>query len=587
MSPINLAAMEISFDPEALHETSWLYVFSALQIVCFVKLMCVTSVHWTDLLDFIKRRLSRNARSFVTQDDEEKELINARVRQCRLALAFSVNSALLAMWLIICMVVQVNILVPGRQRRWISAQLAWLHVVCFTFFALGFVFPSAFRLFTLDLWYVMGMTLCTLIMTPVFTTLSQCTQLSFFLVAVFRVPAVLVCTRPWLVVTCNLALFLMMELRIFTVDLPSNDCDFSTSKLNAAIWELFFLIFVSSASFVVERHLRAHVSQGLLVGKAATELTAASSLLQLTCDAVVELDEDLRLTAQSSDLEAMLLRGGRVSCLQGRKFSELMPTRDESERTVEILRADNATSEIWTNIFHTRMMDSCSSKFRTEVFHVKYRRLNGRTCHLIGLRDFTDQASLAGHTAIDSTASRGTCYLPHDLLPNFQKVRRRSRGPPSDQKSDSSVTSNSQRNLLLQIDMGCRQVVCASVCIASFAGKLLTDLFGKAELDFLQQVWHQVQALDRCNQIENKELNFGNLEIKLGCRPVFISGQVEVIKQSDGQLWLQLRFSAPLQPRWDASRASSRSSSPSSERLSAPNPSVLPDQGGHVSLCSL
>ena len=41
---------------------------------------------------------------------------------------------------------------------------------------------------------------------------------------------------------------------------------------------------------------------------AVTQLNAASSLLQLTCDAVVELDADLCLTKHSQELAAMLLR---------------------------------------------------------------------------------------------------------------------------------------------------------------------------------------------------------------------------------------------------------------------------------------
>jgi hypothetical protein len=48
------------------------------------------------------------------------------------------------------------------------------------------------------------------------------------------------------------------------------------------------------------------------------------------------------------------------------------------------------------------LVDSYSSKFRTEVFQVKYAMMDGRECHLVGLRDFTDLKSLAGENATDA-----------------------------------------------------------------------------------------------------------------------------------------------------------------------------------------
>lgn len=42
-------------------------------------------------------------------------------------------------------------------------------------------------------------------------------------------------------------------------------------------------------------------------GKVASQLTAASSLLRLTCDAVIELDNDLCLMEDSPELAYMLM----------------------------------------------------------------------------------------------------------------------------------------------------------------------------------------------------------------------------------------------------------------------------------------
>ena len=126
-------------------------------------------------------------------------------------------------------------------------------------------------------------------------------------------------------------------------------------------------------------------------------LSAASALLELTCDAVCELDSDLKLQLHSQKLATMLLRRSGVS-LEGRKLTDFIAP-GEAERAQEILMSQ---SDRAAHAFHTHLVDSYSSKFRTEVFQVKYAMMDGRECHLLGLRDFTDLKSLAGENATDA-----------------------------------------------------------------------------------------------------------------------------------------------------------------------------------------
>ena len=99
------------------------------------------------------------------------------------------------------------------------------------------------------------------------------------------------------------------------------------------------------------------------------------------------------------DLATMLLRNWPGASLEGMHFSDFLP-ESESDRAVELLR-DYHTNDcesqhgVIAQAFHTRLVDSCASQFRTEVFHVRYTTWDGSTRHLIGLRDFTDQGSLA------------------------------------------------------------------------------------------------------------------------------------------------------------------------------------------------
>jgi len=391
------------------------------------------------------------------------------------------------------------------------------------------------------------------------TTLPQAVHMSVLMLAIYRLPAVVVCTQPWLVTLCNMPPFLVMLLRIYGSSYPAGeDCDFQFNQLNATFLEVFNLVVVSMGSYVLEKTLRSQVKQSILISKAATELTAASSLLQLTCDAVVELDEDLRLTTPAHDLGAMLLRNRQTSSLLGKKFVDLVPTTTEAERAEEILRGKAASDEIAAQAFHTRLVDSCSSKFRTEVFHVQYRRLDGHLCHLIGLRDFTDQGSLAGRNAKDSTEEAEE--------PEEATVAKASSARPrivaDDTRSEHSVESQGPRKVFVQIDMEKLQVVACSVSASSLSAQALDDLFGPAEIDFLKQVWTQVQALDSRNQLDNKELNFGNLQIRweMGVYAA-ISGSIEVTRTAGGALQFLMHFFAPASPSFVAPIRSRRSSS--------------------------
>lgn len=92
----------------------------------------------------------------------------------------------------------------------------------------------------------------------------------------------------------------------------------------------------------------------------------------------------------------MLLRRPEVS-LQGLKFTDFISSSDAS-RALEILAEPTGQP---ARAFHTHLVDSCASRFRTEVFQVRYRKMSGEQCHLLGLRDFTDQKSLAQEKATD------------------------------------------------------------------------------------------------------------------------------------------------------------------------------------------
>lgn len=107
--------------------------------------------------------------------------------------------------------------------------------------------------------------------------------------------------------------------------------------------------------------------------------------------------------------EDMLLRDKGCASLKRARFTDLVARQDSLRAEQNLTYSQHGASNACANAFHTHLVDSCSSKFRTEVFQVKYQMPSGRQCHLIGLRDFTDLKSLAGDKAADAI---------HDTCPN-------------------------------------------------------------------------------------------------------------------------------------------------------------------------
>eukprot|EP00438_Fugacium_kawagutii_P026695 Skav219953 [mRNA] locus=scaffold2879:203030:226979:+ [translate_table: standard] len=153
--------------------------------------------------------------------------------------------------------------------------------------------------------------------------------------------------------------------------------------------------------------IRHSVESALRESDSRQQLSAASALLDLTCDAVCEIDCDLKLLSHSPKLATMLLRRSGAS-LEGRLLTDFIAPGD-AKRAKEILMMATESGGA-AHAFHTHLVDSYSSKFRTEVFQVKYSTMDGRECHLLGLRDFTDLKSLAGANATDAIPD------PQDLV---------------------------------------------------------------------------------------------------------------------------------------------------------------------------
>ncbi|CAE7569637.1 unnamed protein product, partial [Symbiodinium pilosum] len=247
------------------------------------------------------------------------------------------------------------------------ATTAWM--------GLAFVVPQLPRT---DVWYVVYHIVLLAYLHPTNSSLDTSLRLVLVMFSLLRLPAILTVERLSLVVLCNVPFIAVMAVR---VGFERIDTQFGGRTLVITL-EVVHLVVLIVAALVLKEYLMGKVEQDMEKNNAVTQLNAASSLLQLTCDAVVELDSNLRLTKHSRELAAMLLRDSSdrpATSLEGTLFTDLMPKVDVPHALTRLTDfRSTATSgsqsrgqahtlqSLTAHAFHTRLVDSCSTKLQTE-----------------------------------------------------------------------------------------------------------------------------------------------------------------------------------------------------------------------------
>jgi len=266
--------------------------------------------------------------------------------------------------------------------------------------------------------------------------------------------------------------------------------------------ECLNLIILTFAAVILQEFVNQRAEVELESHNRLTQLNAASSLLQLTCDAVVELDSELRLTKHSRQLAALLLRDCSSS-LQGVHFTDLVTEQDRKITHSQLQhfvqsqesQGQSKRTSMRAHAFHTRLVDSISSRLRTEVMQCMYTKQDGETCHLVGIRDFTDttpynraaDADVDGSRSADSSAVVAISASPVERSVEWAR-----------QLIPTNCT------LFLEIDVERLEINAAS--------PLLLDLVGAAS-NTVFPVPHTLQLLDRMH-------TEGRLLLEKGERPV-------------------------------------------------------------------
>ena len=228
---------------------------------------------------------------------------------------------------------------------------------------------------TLDLWYILLHGLC--VVPLVWTEPEDVTSVSL-ITLLPRVMLGLTPRRGWLVVLGNLANWFLAVKQI-QFDLRSD-----TFMAQSAELALLF-----SGVFPLRSALYDNVKMSFDLSARTIELSAVSGLLLGFCDAVVEVDDSLRLTDDSRQFSTLLLHGHGMSAgsLAGFDFLSFFHQEDREHIRASLSPDNKSTQPLALN---ARMLDCLGSFVRVEILYTSFQNVDGQQYRLVGMREFQD-----------------------------------------------------------------------------------------------------------------------------------------------------------------------------------------------------
>lgn len=200
--------------------------------------------------------------------------------------------------------------------------------------------------------------------------------------------------------------FFWFFLHLVAVHLNSGEEWTGVNLVATAFYHMVVAIACTSfvQSYTKESHgrdIRSIISQ--------SELKAASSLMNLTCDAVVELDTDLKVLKGANQL-AVILFLASPSSAQGKELKQFCCSEADQEAFLRAMGRVSHEADASTQVFHLPLRDSQGNKISMEFFHVCFSHL-GEVRHLLGVRELSDPAP-ADQYPVGRLSDDGQALLP-------------------------------------------------------------------------------------------------------------------------------------------------------------------------------
>eukprot|EP00928_Gymnodinium_smaydae_P018764 TRINITY_DN17155_c0_g2_i1.p1 TRINITY_DN17155_c0_g2~~TRINITY_DN17155_c0_g2_i1.p1 ORF type:complete len:546 (-),score=53.73 TRINITY_DN17155_c0_g2_i1:47-1684(-) len=144
------------------------------------------------------------------------------------------------------------------------------------------------------------------------------------------------------------------------------------------------LVILATAGF--RRWAISSARQEIHISSLKIENSASSSLLDLVCDVVVQLDGKLNITHDSHSFKAMLMKtGGRTT--EGVPLTSFLPDGQERENFQAQLKAARQAAGGKVGTFRTTLLDSLRNRVSADIFFVAAEMDVDVTHYLVGVRE--------------------------------------------------------------------------------------------------------------------------------------------------------------------------------------------------------
>ena len=345
-------------------ERQFLFAAFILEGLCFIRFSCIFAKRvsltscWAALQQF--HTWPQRCRKLWWIVDKG-DLVDAAVTE----LQVSVSHHFLWVYALISMAavysIQHNMIL--ERPRWMSPFQSWALLAAFGFFTIYVFFPRLVNSRTLNACFVFAMAATLVVLTPWYTPKSQLLDVALTIFIFVRLPLLILSTRVILSFLCNICFAILTSYRAYSEEIALEGTFGAAYTL---LWiEFGTCALTVGASLALRWMLTRKVELKMQTANAEMQFNAASTLLGLVCDAVVELDSDFRLTMGSRPLAAMLLKAGDIA---GTSLLSFMPA-DDAEHALEHFRNFEPSSSMpLAHAFHTHLIDSCSTRLPTEVF---------------------------------------------------------------------------------------------------------------------------------------------------------------------------------------------------------------------------
>eukprot|EP00927_Polykrikos_kofoidii_P052249 TRINITY_DN46032_c0_g1_i1.p1 TRINITY_DN46032_c0_g1~~TRINITY_DN46032_c0_g1_i1.p1 ORF type:complete len:619 (-),score=78.51 TRINITY_DN46032_c0_g1_i1:43-1899(-) len=156
------------------------------------------------------------------------------------------------------------------------------------------------------------------------------------------------------------------------------------------LFEVVFACVLIACSVVLNRLCLSEIEREMdAVGTAS--MKAVTVLLDITCDAAIELDEDLRIVDDSPKLAATLLHGADRSC-KGTEFPYFIERGDKDIFTRQAMGRARTMEHFQTavDVLQLAMRDGLNHSLPMEVFLFSCSGFRDRAGYVVGVRELLD-----------------------------------------------------------------------------------------------------------------------------------------------------------------------------------------------------